>query len=33
MAPIGDAPIAVVTSTQPGTRRPDFGMEAGQRWT
>jgi hypothetical protein len=32
MAPIGECPIAVVVA-KPARSRPDFGIEAGQRWT
>jgi len=33
MAPIGNTPIAVVVASKPARSRPDFGIEAGQRWT
>ena len=33
MAPIGVNPIAVVVVAKPARSRPDFGIEAGQRWT
>jgi len=33
MAPVGVNPIAVVVVAKPARSRPDFGIEAGQRWT